>query len=1006
MPITLVRSENTHCLWNHCKNSFLDQIGTKTGPGNYPSFLWVTNRNIRDSFLECAQARGLKGWLGPPFKIWSELPESFGIREKPIGLLTRQILIGQIAQKTAEETGLDSFKRQINTALPGQMIDRLLADFLPEGITPKTLETGLSTLSVDDFGSKRNRWITETYRTYLRELEQKGLRDIRSLNSLIAEKIDAGGLPGAINNAKTLHLYGVATTKGRKRLLESLSNHSDVETIIYLPKEEEASEWERLAKETLYIADSQTVIPEVQAATDSSIEAQSVAARIKKILVTQEIDPHEIAVISRTPEKDSSQVAAELESSGIPITRRIQIPILECGVISALLDIYKAAAKGWNYRVLKRVLSNPYLKTGIAPHLIDRLPMKQSFMGLPDWKTGIQNHKFEPRDIDSIKNFKNFANLMEPLTKSHTLSVWIKLSLEMLSSDPFEMKLQASEPVGEDWNIVRIDQRAVVQLESILREWLELDDSKNLVQPNEWNSLVWQVLNTQYLSLETPLKKGVQVLGATEAILSNFKYTFIINANHEVFPKAFHSSGILSNQERNLLAKLNIPIPNHTSEQRHERSIWRSIAQQPQVTISYRTANFDGEISEPSVMVPQHTYSPITKSTLKIETNPTALLIESAKQLAASGNPESLLPVRTPHPEILKHAILAAHAESKRPGNKTVQEDSGWLHPNPWNGEIRDAVVKEYLGKYFGPDYVWTPGNLENYSILPFNFWMTKVLRIERSGKVEDETSPLISGSLAHKILEQFYSTTQNNLPTKLEGEAEQFLKDITKAAVKELEECGKWLGEPVLWKQECEKIVSEVQDYLTFELPSLEEQGHTPFLVEWKFGYEDPRGLKISGKDINNQEKSLRIRGIIDRVDHCGTSDPLNDGKDTYSILDYKRTKTPSKGGYDDGSVLQAPIYLLALRQAGYNLDRARYRSIRNPKTPKGKAKEAALMKADSEKLEAVLRIAFSIPDRIRSGKFEPVISRKTASWRASDPGIEISRSLASITKGSRFDG
>jgi len=110
-------------------------------------------------------------------------------------------------------------------------------------------------------------------------------------------------------------------------------------------------------------------------------------------------------------------------------------------------------------------------------------------MGLPDWKTGIQNHKFEPRDIDSIKNFKNFANLMEPLTKSHTLSVWIKLSLEMLSSDPFEMKLQASEPVGEDWNIVRIDQRAVVQLESILREWLELDDSKNLVQPNEWNSL-------------------------------------------------------------------------------------------------------------------------------------------------------------------------------------------------------------------------------------------------------------------------------------------------------------------------------------------------------------------------------------------------------------------------------------------------------------------------------------------------------------------------------------
>ncbi|SVE20948.1 uncharacterized protein METZ01_LOCUS473802, partial [marine metagenome] len=111
MPITLVRSENTHCLWKHCRKTFLDEIGTLTGPGSYPSFLWVTNRNLRDSFLGYAQARGLKGWLGPPFKTWSELPESFAIRDKTIGLLTRQLLIGQIAKETAETIGFNSFKK-------------------------------------------------------------------------------------------------------------------------------------------------------------------------------------------------------------------------------------------------------------------------------------------------------------------------------------------------------------------------------------------------------------------------------------------------------------------------------------------------------------------------------------------------------------------------------------------------------------------------------------------------------------------------------------------------------------------------------------------------------------------------------------------------------------------------------------------------------------------------------------------------------------------------------
>ena len=134
----------------------------------------------------------------------------------------------------------------------------------------------------------------------------------------------------------------------------------------------------------------------------------------------------------------------------------------------------------------------------------------------------------------------NFTDLMEPFSKSHSLASWIKLSLKTLQSDPFELKLRASEEIGDNWSIVRTDQRALVQLESIFREWLELADPTKKVQPSEWNALVYQVLNAQYLSLETPLKKGVQILGATEAILSNFRYTFIINANHDIFPNINH----------------------------------------------------------------------------------------------------------------------------------------------------------------------------------------------------------------------------------------------------------------------------------------------------------------------------------------------------------------------------------------------------------------------------------------------------------------------------------
>ena len=61
-------------------------------------------------------------------------------------------------------------------------------------------------------------------------------------------------------------------------------------------------------------------------------------------------------------------------------------------------------------------------------------------------------------------------------------------------------------------------------------------------------------------------------------------------------------------------------------------------------------------------------------------------------------------------------------------------------------------------------------------------------------------------------------------------------------------------------------------------------------------------------------------------------------------------------------------------------------------------------MLRENVEKLDAVLKIAFSIPARIMEGKFEPVISLKTSSWRTSDPGLEVSRSLAKIPSGNRF--
>ena len=199
MPITLVRSENTHSLWNHCRNNFLDEIGGETGPGSYPSFLWITNRNLRDSFLEHAQAKGLKGWLGPPFRMWTELAESFGITQSSVSQLARQLLISSIALQASHKVDFIHYQKTRHGILPGRILDRLFGELLPEGICPAKLEEGFESLKItNDFVKKRNQWIVETYEQYLEILATKNLRDTRATNSLLARKIEGGELSFAI----------------------------------------------------------------------------------------------------------------------------------------------------------------------------------------------------------------------------------------------------------------------------------------------------------------------------------------------------------------------------------------------------------------------------------------------------------------------------------------------------------------------------------------------------------------------------------------------------------------------------------------------------------------------------------------------------------------------------------------------------------------------------------------------------------------------------------------
>jgi ATP-dependent helicase/DNAse subunit B len=313
---------------------------------------------------------------------------------------------------------------------------------------------------------------------------------------------------------------------------------------------------------------------------------------------------------------------------------------------------------------------------------------------------------------------------------------------------------------------------------------------------------------------------------------------------------------------------------------------------------------------------------------------------------------------------------------------------------NPWNGELRDPWLLGHLGDRFGPDRVWSASQLESYAQCPFLFLVGRVLGLEAFEEADEATTALTFGGVAHTLLERFYPALleAGAFPARFDEAAQELFERIAGEVFAELERGGDaWLGIPALWAVTKRGLVRDVGEYLAWELARF--KGARPHLFEYRFGDDESDAVVIEGPDLRGERQELRLRGRIDRVDERGAGEGA-----TYEIVDYKSKSMPTTGWYDDGAALQIPLYMLALAQRlGRGVAGGCYRSI------KGRG-NGARAKWASREFERALRIALSIPARVRAGKFEPQAT-KSSGWQWYWPGLDVCRVQAVVEERCRFD-
>lgn len=1039
VPLNIVRAPAAAPLWAACVDRFLAEADSPAEAGTgAAAWIWLNHRNLRDLLFEEAYERGIPGWLDPPVTLFGELTDRFGIRQKSVGLLTRRRLVSRHAARLGRRI-LEREPGRGDGVIRGHMLDRLLGDLLPEGVAPDELERALARLGGDDFARRRNAWAVAVYRAYLDSLEKRGLLDHRSVNARIAERIEAGGLRAAIGGARELHVYSIASPRTRRRMLAALARQEEVKVHLYLPLEPEPDPFfDALAARTDVIDapggdGGAGGPPNVQPVPDAAREMAWVARQVKEILAAGAAEPHRVAVVARSGRENTHRAYRALRRAGVSATARIRTPLDEVPALRALLLILRGAARDWDYRSLRAVLAHPYFDTRVDLRSVDALAALRRVVGLEAWSANLERLlalvEEEAREIrgrglfpdrveKDIEAFAALREVLEPLGAARPEEDWIDVTLALLREDRgvFRLRRRVCDPVEERWEVVRSDQRGILLLERLLREWRDLDRAGEPLSPAGWHALLGKLLEANELILSTPGQKGVQVLEAHDAALVPFAHTFVVHANDGEFPRTTGATGVFTDSERRRLAALGLPVAHRDETLRRERGLWRAVTQQAgPVWVSYRTTDAGGRPLLPSLTVPPHEdAAELPRIRRPADDREPVTPAEADRRAAFSlyrtlGDPDSAARPRiaAARPGRLARAIVAAAAETHRgpglerypgfllpaPPSTGAEARHPAFRPNPWNGRLRDTDVLQELERRFDADYPWSAGQLEAYARSPFTFLIERVLRLEGVEEAEEETTPLTFGSVAHEILERFYAEFMDRLPGSLSGPAESRLAEISREVCAERAEKGEWLGVAALWEQTREGIVTGVRDYVAWELEHMAKHGERPVHTELRFGWDDERTF-VEGEDARGRMSRLRLRGSIDRVDRVGEEAGV------HHVLDYKSSRIPGAPNFDDATALQGVLYAQVMADRGYEMGSSRYRAIRRP----GKPLNGGKVDFGSVRFWRALSLALTIPARVRSGCFESVASCK-GGWLSWDPGPEIRRNHAQLAEGHRFD-
>lgn len=611
---------------------------------------------------------------------------------------------------------------------------------------------------------------------------------------------------------------------------------------------------------------------------DTSGTLDQVKSAAKEVLLLHKagLAYKDMALCARSLEPYKDYITQVFEQNAIPINVNFEDSFAAKPLVNVCVNLLNIARNNFNKDSVLSLLSCPYL--------IDR----QDSWGQTIKDIGVQTGFEQWMDLLDQARLSDYESALS--LKSFLIKLEQKVSLLEEAASFATLVLRAKDIFNTFINLEKIndeEQKYLETLYKILDEIVSFDKVRP-AKKGEFLDEFTYLVNLEKINIVVDLENSLTVADIMNLRGQSFKTVIVLGLNEGVFPLTISQDPVFKDSWCAVLQQLGYSLKVSAQRYYEEKLFFYFAlsAASDKVVLIYERCDSEGKVKIPSVYLTW-----LEKSLDKVE------------RFSLSRRPaEQLEQWHKIAPDLLNPQEAAIFTALKGNFSLVAQllEKEEDLFASAFSLSLDGALgSRDLVCQAKGPlwhhitDKGMSPTSLQNIYLCPAKYLFENILKREDVSILQrDKLDPRDSGTLAHKILEEFYLyLSQRNLFEQVfAGGSLNILQGFIDKNLKE-QDYKKYGLYPLLWISFCKKTEKALKEFIYTDLTNIQNKKQIPTYFE-----------KYLSADLG----AFKIQGKIDRIDLCHDNS-------AFSIMDYKSGSVKRDGAvsliFGKGN-FQGPIY------------------------------------------------------------------------------------------------